>query len=181
MKPMHETTITTRTVFTGKILRLETQEVELETGQRAHREIVRHRGAVAMIAVHADGSLLFVRQFRKPVERIMLEVVAGMLDAGERPEEAAARELREETGYEALTLKRMGHVYPSAGYVDEKITLFVAGIGAHPATRHLDHDERIELVTISEAAFREMLRNGEVTDGKTLAAWALYEATRHAV
>lgn len=178
MKPMHETTLSKTTIYTGKIIRLETQEVELETGQRAHREIVRHRGAVAVIAVHPDGSLLFVRQFRKPVEQIMLEVVAGLLDENEKPEAAAVRELHEETGYEALTLRRLGHVYPTPGYVDEKIVLFVAHIGEHPVMRRLDHDERIELVTMTEAAFRDQMRRGEISDGKTLAAWALYEAAR---
>jgi ADP-ribose pyrophosphatase len=173
---MHEKILRATTVFDGKLIHVETRDVELEDGRRAYREVVRHPGAVALIVRRSDGAFVFVKQFRSGIQRIMLEVVAGLLDPGEAPETAAVRELREETGYVARSLVPIGEVYPTPGYVDERIVLFAAEVDAAPASRELDHDERIEVVTLSADAFRALLRTGDVQDGKTLAAWALYEA-----
>ena len=175
---MFEKTISSKTIFDGQIIRVETLEVELETGQRAYRELVRHKGAVAVLARRADGKVLFVRQFRVGSQQIMLEVVAGLLEAGEEPEACARRELKEETGFDAVSIRSAGHIFPTPGYVTEKINVFFAETGDVPGARELDHDERIEVVALTAGEFRELIRRGEVTDAKTLAMWALFEAMK---
>jgi len=176
MKPMHEETISTKTIFSGRIITVQTLEVELETGQRAYRELVRHRGAISVLARRPDGKFLFVKQFRTGSQQVMLEVVAGILEDEEHPGEAARRELKEETGYDTVSIRSMGHLFPTPGYVDEKIRLFFAEVDHVPGERELDHDERLEVVELTADEFRAMIRRGEVTDGKTLAIWALFEA-----
>lgn len=171
---MYEKTLKSEIVFRGRILSVEKQEVELETGQKALREIVRHAPAVAVLAQAVDGRFLFIRQFRKPAEKIMLEAVAGILDDGEEPAVSARRELREETGYEAARLEHLGAVYPSPGYVDERIDIYFAELDAKPGERDLDEDERLEIVFLTREEFVHKIRAGEVQDSKTLAAWTLY-------
>ena len=172
---MNEKIISAKTVFDGRLIRVETLDVELETGQRAYRELVRHRGAVAVLARRGDGKFLFVKQFRTGSQQIMLEVVAGLLDPGEAPDACARRELTEETGYVATLLRPLGHIFPTPGYVDEKIRLFYADIPDTPGARKLDHDERIAVVEMTAEEFRDAIRRGEVTDGKTLAIWAIFQ------
>lgn len=177
MSNFHEKTLRAEIRYVGKIVSVEVQDVELETGQVAIREIVRHRGAVAVLPRRPDGRFLFVRQFRKPAEQMLLEVVAGVLELDEDPADAARRELREETGYEAATLRPLGEVYPSPGYIDERIRIFAAEVGERPGERALDHDERVEVVDLAGSEFEQLVRRGQVVDGKTLAVWTLYRAS----
>ena len=174
---MHEKTLSSKTVFTGRIFRVETLEVQLEDGRTAYREVVRHPGAVAVLARRPDGRFLFVRQFRVAADRQMLEIVAGILEPGEDPEAAARRELREETGYVAVSMRPMGAVRPSPGYVDETIRLFYADVGAEAGPTDLDADERVQVVPLTAAEFRDMIRRGEIEDAKTLGAWTIHEAS----
>jgi ADP-ribose pyrophosphatase len=172
---MHEKTIARKTVFEGRLVRVETLDVELENGQRAYRELVRHPGAVCVLVRAPDGRLALVRQFRVGAQKQMLEVVAGLLDAGENPDDAARREVREETGLLLGRLTRMGLLYPTPGYVEEKIVCYY-GEAAGQGSRALDHDERLEVELIADAEFVARIRRGEIEDAKTLAAWALYQA-----
>jgi len=172
---LYEKTLTKKTLYAGRILSLEVQEVELPDGTRAPRELIRHAPAVGVLARRPDGEFVFVRQFRKAVERVMLEVVAGICEPGELPAATAARELREETGYTAARLVELGSAFATPGYVDEQFTLFFAELDAvRGATEH-DEDERVEAVVLSRAEFERMIRAGEVCDAKTLAAWLLFE------
>ena len=172
---MHEKTLTSKTVFAGKLLRFEIQDVELEDGQKAYRELIRHPGAVAVLARAADGRFVFVRQFRKAAEMIMTEVIAGILEPGEKPEPAAHRELKEETGYDAAKISHMGRIYPSPGYVDEVIDVYFAELAMGPGPKSPDWDERVETVMMSASDFESMVRSGQIQDAKTLAAWAMYK------
>ena len=174
---MYEKTIARRTVYEGRILDVDVLEVELPDGRRSVREIVRHGVAVAVIPRLPDGRFVFIRQFRKAMEQICFEVVAGNCDDGEDEAVSAERELREETGYGCRSLKRLGPVYPSIGYCTERIDVFYAEVDEQGAT-DLDEDEYIEPVILSEAEMDAMIRNGEVSDAKTLAAWMLYKARR---
>ena len=171
---MYEKTIRRETVYRGIVVNVELQDVELETGQRAKREIVRHVAAVALIVRRPGDRFLFIRQFRKPAEAILVETVAGVLDKGEDPETGARRELAEETGYTAKGLVHLGHVYPSPGYIDEKIDIFLADVDGAPGERDLDHDERVEVFEVGRDEVSGMIRRGEIVDSKTLAAWTLY-------
>lgn len=175
-KTMHERTLSRTTVFSGRILTLETQQVELENGQEAYREIVRHHGAACVLLRNPAGDFVLIRQFRKPVERLMLEVVAGIRDGDESGESCARREVREETGYAVGLLRPLGVLYPTPGYVDERIEAFYAEAVGDAGLRQLDHDERVEPVVVAEPELEAMIRRGEITDAKTLATWALYRA-----
>lgn len=172
---MKETTTSKTTAFAGKLLQLEQHDVVLDNGVAAYREIIRHPGAVGVLARKADGSFVLVRQFRKAVEQYMTEVVAGLLDAGEEPENAARRELLEETGYAALELIHLGTVHASPGYVDEKVEVYLAELdGRTTVAQELDHGEHVEVVELSCKEFAAAIRSGRIQDAKTLAAWALF-------
>ena len=174
---MQENTIRSETVFAGKLLRLEVVDVELEDGTRSVREVVRHPGAAAVIARVGHDRYLFVRQYRKPVEQVMVEVIAGTLDnADESPEDCARREVEEETGHHVDSLERLGVIYPSPGYVDERIDVFRADLSRGNTDRSADLDERIDPVELTREAIIHMIRSGEITDAKTLAVWTLHES-----
>jgi ADP-ribose pyrophosphatase len=152
MRPLYERTLSSAPGFSGRLLNVEVLEVELEPGVRARREIVRHPGAAAVVARTPDGRFLFVRQFRKPLERETLEIVAGGLEKGESPDECARREVKEESGHEVLSLERLGQMYPAPGYTDEILHLFFAELAAGRGDQGGDHDERIavEYLTADE-------------------------------
>lgn len=177
---MYEKTVAKKTLYSGRILGLEVQEVELPHGQRALREIIRHRGAVAVLARRSDGRFLLVKQFRKPVEQVLLEVVAGNREPNESAEECARRELREETGYRARSLEHLGFIYPSPGYVDERIDIFYAETEGETEPARPDADEMLELATLTAAELVARIVAKEIHDSKTLAAWMMYTA-RHGV
>jgi ADP-ribose pyrophosphatase len=172
---MYEKTLKKRTVYEGRILDVEVQDVEMADGRPALREIVRHGGAVAVLARRADGQFVLVRQFRKPVEEVMLEVVAGNREAGEEAEACARRELEEETGFRAARIRRLGFIYPSPGYVDEKIEVFYADVEPGKGEHRPDEDEHLEVVFLERDEIIGKMSRDEIHDSKTLAAWLLYE------
>jgi len=174
---MYEKTLSTKTVFEGRILDVDVLEVELGDGRRSVREIVRHGVAVAIIPQLPDGRFVFIRQFRKAMERICFEVVAGNCDPGEDAVISAARELKEETGYIADELELLGSIYPSVGYCTERIDIYCTSVSRQEKT-DFDHDENIETVTLTESAMDEMIRTNQIADAKTLASWMLFKAKK---
>lgn len=174
--PVHERTLAVRPAFSGRLLKVEVLDVELEPGVRAVREVIRHPGAVAVIAECPDGRLALVRQFRKAVEKELLEIVAGGLEPGEDPETCARREIAEETGHEVTSLRRLGSIYPTPGYNSEIIHLFHATVSAARTTHPQgDHDERIGVEYTTRTGFEDMIRQGRIVDAKTLSAWLLFK------
>jgi ADP-ribose pyrophosphatase len=171
---MRERTISKKTVFEGRILSVDVHEVELSGGRVGTREIVRHGAAVAVIARRRDGRFVFIRQFRKAMERICFEVMAGNVDPGEAMEAAAVRELKEETGYIPDSIRFLSSIYPSVGYCTERIDIFYADVH-EPGETDFDPDEEIETVLVTEQEMDDLIRAGKVQDAKTLAAWALYK------
>lgn len=175
---MYEKTLSRKTVYKGCIIDVDVVDVELENGKRSVREIVKHGVAVAIIPRLPDGRFAFIRQFRKPMERICFEVVAGNVDHdGEHESETAIRELQEETGYIAESMELLGPIFPSIGYCTERIDVFFCDVTGKGATS-FDDDERIETVIASEDEIDHMIRNNEIYDAKTLAAWMLYKAKK---
>lgn len=172
---MQEKTISTKSLFEGKIVHLELLDVELPNGKTAQREVIRHRGAAVVLARREDGRFIFVKQFRKPLDRVIIEAVAGTLEPDEDPKICADRELLEEAGYRAQTLQHLGTVYPSPGYVEERMEIYFAQVGSEPESQDLDEDEFVAVFTCTEAEFNGMLRDGKVLDAKTMAAWLLLE------
>jgi len=170
---MNEKTFRSKTVFRGRLIRLDLVTIEID-GVRSTREIVHHPGATAVLAQLPDGRFVLVEQYRKPVEREMLEIVAGVLKRGERPDLCARRELKEETGYAADTLAKLAVLLPSPGYITEAIHLFYARLRPTQGRRNLDDDERVRVRYFTARQIESLIRRGRVRDGKTLAAWALY-------
>ncbi|MEI6147864.1 MAG: NUDIX hydrolase [bacterium] len=171
---MNERTLSTTTAFAGRLLNVEVLEVELEPGVRARREIVRHPGAAAVVARTPDGRFVFVRQFRKPLDREMLEIVAGGLEKGESPADCARREVKEESGHDVRALESLGRMAPAPGYTDEILHLFFAELAGGRGEQGGDHDERITVEYLTRDEVEEKLAEGSIQDGKTLAAWLLF-------
>jgi ADP-ribose diphosphatase len=163
-----------RRVYEGRVLSLDVDEVEEPGGVRATREVVRHRGSVAVLAVEDDGRLVLVRQYRYPAGAPVWELPAGRLDPGEDAEAAARRELEEEVGLRARSLEALAVFYTTPGFCDEAMHLFRAsGLSRVPARP--EADERIEPGWFGLPEAREMMDRGLVRDGKTLVALLLEE------
>ena len=165
---LEEKTLSTETIYKGKIIRVELSDVELPNGNIAKREAVRHSGGAAVLLV-LDGNVLLERQFRFPYGKIIWEIPAGKLNVGEDPEAAARRELEEETGYRAEELKKLTQIYPSPGYTDEIIYIFYTE-SAKTLSQHLDEDEFINFSFVSLKECTKMIERGEICDAKTIAA-----------
>lgn len=164
---LQEPTLAATTIYDGKIIKLEKLNVQLPNGKTSVREVVRHPGAVAVVAESKPGHLLLVRQFRKPMEEVLWEVPAGKLEPGEATSACAIRELSEETGYQAKHIETVSEFFTSPGFADEKIYLFYAS-DLQPGVQQTDEDEFVQVVELSEQAIRELLQNGEIRDAKTL-------------
>ena len=155
-------------IYSGRIYDVERYDVELETGARAVREVIRHPGGACVVAVDAQDCLLMVRQFRFPAGRELLELPAGKLEPGEDPREGALRELAEETGLEPKTFLSMGESFSSPGIFAEKIHLFFARDLVR-GNGHPDDGEFLEVLQVPYDQVLDMVRRGEIKDGKTLA------------
>lgn len=171
---MNEKTLNTRRGFEGRLLKVDILDVELASGKRSIREIIRHPGAAVVLARAADGRFVFVRQFRKAVEKTLLEAVAGTLEAGESPRECALRELREETGHEASELMALGNSFPAPGYTSEKLHIYFAQLAPGHGASSPEEDEAIDMVYVPEEEIEEMIHDGRINDAKTVVAWHLY-------
>lgn len=154
-------------VFAGKLLHVHRDRVRLPDGHEATREYVRHPGAVLIVPLFEDGSVLLERQFRYPLARDFIELPAGKLEPGEPPLETARRELLEETGYVAARWQRLATIHPSVGCSDETIEMFLAR-GLEQRGAALDEGEFLEVFTLPLAAALAMIADGRITDAKTV-------------
>lgn len=159
-------------VFSGVLINLRVDELALPGGKRGRREIVEHPGGVTIVPLRDDGCLLFVRQYRHPAGKTLLEFPAGGLDAGEDPLACAARELQEEVGYRAARLEKLGGFFLAPGYDTEYQHAFLAEDLA-PAELPGDDDEVIEVVPLTVSQAVRAAESGGIEDAKTLAALLL--------
>src|SRR6056297_1998684 len=152
--------------FKGRIINVRIDQVILENGKETEREIVEHNGAVAILPIDHQGKCTLVEQFRKPIEKVLLEVPAGKLDGNEDPTKCALRELKEETGYESNHLIPLGHIYTTAGFSNEKIHLFLAleleQTGSNP-----DEDEFLNIVSMPWNELLSLAQSDKLEDAKT--------------
>lgn len=164
-----EKTIATEPIFEGKVIRVRRDTVVLPNGREAKRELIAHPGGVGIIAVNQKREVLMVEQYRIAFRTVLLEVPAGKLEVGEDPLECGVRELSEETGYEAGKVQFLGEYYPTPGYCEEKITLYLA-TQLQPGKQHLDQDEFLSVKTIPLDTLYEMVMNNQIHDAKTVIA-----------
>ena len=169
-----EKTIKKEQVYNGIVINLTKDEVMCPNGQKAIREIVHHRGGVAIL-YKVDDKFIFEKQFRYALNEEIIEVPAGKLEEGEIPLEAAKRELLEETGYRPLEMIHLGDSYPTPGYSSEVIHLYYCP-KAIKEERHLDKDENIDLIYLSLEEIEELIANNEIKDSKSVAAIHLFKS-----
>jgi ADP-ribose pyrophosphatase len=158
-----------KTIYEGRIFNIEILETRLPNGKHAQYDIVSHSGAVALVPVDQDGNIWFVRQYRVATGKDLIEIPAGILEPGEDPFDAAEREIREEIGQAPKAIEKLGEIFLTPGYSNEFIHIFLAS-DLSPEQLEQDDDEFIEVVAIPIDKAFDMARNGEIVDGKTLAA-----------
>ena len=163
--------VSSRRVYEGHILNLRVDEVRLESGRTAKREVVEHGAAVGILALTEKGGVLLVRQYRYAVGEETLEVCAGLVEAGEDPRDAAAREMQEELGVRPGTLTEIGRFYASPGFCTELLILYLAE-GLTPSRLPQDEDENVLAVELPLGEIPRRMAEGAFRDSKTFAALA---------
>lgn len=164
-----------RKVYSGHILDLYNDKLETPKGVACHREyVVRHGHASAIVPIDPEGNIVLVKQYRHPVESCVLEIPAGMLEAGEDPKEGAIRELEEEIGYKAKDLTFLCQMHSAVGICNEIIYIYLAE-ELSPGVQHWDEDEVIELVKLKLEEAVSMIFDGKITDSKTISGILAYK------
>ncbi len=162
-----EKQLSTLTVYQGGLLHVKEDLVQLPDGRTARREYILHPGAVVIIPLLADGSVVMERQFRYPLQRDLYELPAGKLDAGESVLACGQRELLEETGYRAASWRYVATIHPCIGYSNERISLYLAQ-NLTDGEHRRDGDEFLEVFTLPLPEAMEWVRTGKITDVKTV-------------
>lgn len=165
--------ISSRELLTNKLFTVVEEVANDSGGFEIKRAIVRHPGSAVMMAVDQQSRVLLVKQFRLPAEQDLWELPAGRLDPGESPLEAAKRELREETGYQAKKWTELASFWASPGYVQEKMNVFLAEELTEGQQEPMD-DERIEAHWFEREELHAMIRSGEIVDGKTIVGYFMW-------
>ena len=164
---LRETKISSEDIFDGVILHVKRDQVALPNGSPTVREVIRHIGAVCVIPVLDNGDVVVERQYRYPLDRVILEIPAGKLDAPDEDRlSAIQRELREETGYTADSWTDIGDFHPAPAYSDEYITMYLAR-GLHKGAQDLDADEFLDVYTVPLKDLVREVMDGRISDAKT--------------
>lgn len=170
---LDETLLSSQTVYQGRLLHVKVDQVTLPDGQVTGREYIIHPGAVAIVPWLDTGEVVLVRQFRYPLRQDFFELPAGKIDTGEAALTCGRRELREETGYEAAHWHLLAKIHPCIGYSNEQITFYLAE-GLRQRGHCRDADEFLDVFSVPLADAMEWIRDGRITDGKTVTGllWA---------
>ncbi len=166
LKP--EVGLSEETVYDGKLIKVVKEIVRLPDGRERPREIVRHPGAVALVPVDDEGQLVLVRQYRRAAGKVLLEIPAGTRETDEDAETCAQRELREEVGYNAGKVERLGGFYSAPGFCTEYLDCYLL-TDLHEGRDDADDDEEIEVVHMSAEEALDAIRSGEICDAKSIA------------
>lgn len=169
---MREKKLSSEVIFEGKIIKVTKDKVLCPNGMESIREVVHHNGGAAILVV-VDNKVLLEKQFRYPFDKVLYEIPAGKLERNEDPLEAAKRELEEETGFIANTIISLGDMYPTVGFCNEVIKLFLT-TDIKQGELNLDEDEIIDVSFIELEKVNEMILNNEIQDAKTICALYKY-------
>ena len=169
-----EKTLKSEKIYKGAIINLRRDKVTVQGGT-SYREIIEHNGGAVIAALTEDKKLVMVRQYRKPADKGMLEGPAGKIDPGEKPLEAAVRELKEETGYTAEKVEFLTQFYPSVGYSEEVLYLYLC-TGLIPGETNFDENEAIDIEEVELDRLFKKAMSGEIDDAKTLIAILMVKA-----
>lgn len=174
-----EKTLQSELIYGGRRLKLYRDEVELPSGKKTCREVVSHPGSVAVVPIIKEGEVLLIKQYRHAIKGLIYEIPAGTLEKGETPEQCAMREMVEETGYLPRKLEKLGQFYPSPGVMNELMHLYKASqlVRRVPETGTPTREESIEqVVTLRLSQAVDMIRRGEIMDGKTICGllWVVF-------
>lgn len=172
---LKETFLRGELVFDGNLLKVHRDVVSLAEGSKRIREVIRHPGAAVIVPHLGGGRYVLVRQYRYALGRETLEFPAGRLDPHEDPLSCARRELTEETGYTAERWKRLFAMHPAPGYSDEELVIFMAD-DLQPGEAHVDSDEPLEVIQATYEELLNLLKQGKISDSKTVAAILYLEA-----
>jgi len=166
---MVEKTVNCKNLYNGKIVKLDIETVLLPNGNITEREIIRHPGAVAILPIDSNENIYFIKQFRKAINDILIEIPAGKLEIGEEPYKCALRELQEEIGYTSNKLTLINTIYTSPGFADEIIYIYKAEELVKSQLKK-DEDEFIDICIFHKSQVFDMIKNGEIKDAKTIVA-----------
>ena len=168
-----EKTLSSRVIYEGRVLKLRVDNVRTADGRESTREIVEHSDCIAIVPVDADGNILLVSQYRKAVEKELLEIPAGGIEPDETPDDAVRREMREETGYLPRRIQRLGGFYSAPGYSSEYLYLYLAtDLVSSPL--HAEDTDEITLVRQPISQIPELIAAGKLADSKSLAGLLLF-------
>jgi len=163
-----ERTLSTERIYQGRAVNLRVDSVEKPNGKRTRREVVEHSDCVAVVVMDDKDNVLLVRQFRKAVDKFLLEIPAGGIDPGEEPVDCVRRELQEEVGYLPKKVERLGGFYSTPGYTTEYLYLYLAR-ELTPSRLEAEDTESIELVMAPLAQIPALITSGEICDAKSIA------------
>ena len=166
---LEEVTVESKIIYKGRIVNLRDDKVKLPNGRKTKREIIEHNDVVAIVALDGQENVLLVKQYRKPIEKALLEIPAGGVEDGEDPDTSALREMQEETGYLPKQLKKIGGVYASPGYCTEFLHLYLA-TDLVPSKLSADDDEHIDVIKVPLSEIPQFISSGEICDAKSVAA-----------
>jgi ADP-ribose pyrophosphatase len=163
-----EETLSSQSIYDGRALKLRVDTVLTADGRETSREIVEHSDCVAIVAIDADNNVLLVNQFRKPIEKELLEIPAGGIEPGEDPVATVRRELQEETGYLPRKVERLGGFYSAPGYCTEYLYLYLA-TDLIPSQLHAEDTASIRLVRVAISQISSLIASGSICDAKSIA------------
>ena len=172
---MVEKTLSSQLIYDGRVVKLRVDTVRMPSGRETRREIVEHRDCVAIVAVDADDNVLLVKQFRKSVEKELLEIPAGGIDPGEDPVTTVRREMQEETGYLPGKVEKLGGFYSSPGFCTEYLHLYLA-TDLTPSPLYAEDTESIKLVRVPISQIPSLIASGSICDAKSIAGLLIYSS-----
>lgn len=166
-----------RLMHQGKVVGFYEDIVKLPSGKVVTWDLVKHKGAAAVVPVMEKGTILLVKQYRNALDQETLEIPAGGIEPGETPLECVTREIEEETGYRAGKMEHLMTIVTAIGFCDEKIPIYVAS-DLRPSKQHLDEDEFIDVKEFTIEEIKEMIFDGRIIDAKTISGVLGYIASQ---